>query len=168
MQACTTHPQLRSTHRWCPAAYHDENLLRSTANPLLRLLRLVWIGHTEPDSMRFPILAAAAAALVDGIQRLLLTAPELDTAELCAACYAHEQVGQASRARSRANGLHGLEADVMLGHQLAGHQWVKGKAILIGLNLLRTLLSHQSVLRAVQGCDLGCDGPELGMLCQLW
>lgn len=101
--------------------------------------------------MHFAILAAiaaavaAAAALVDGIQRLLLTAPELDAAEFCAACYAHQQVGQAGRAGGRADGHHGLEADVVLGHQLARHQWVQRKAILIRLNLLKKLLTHQSV-----------------------
>lgn len=163
MQASTNRPQLTLTSRGSTAAYHDEDLLRSGAYPFLHLLRLVWIGHTEPDSMRFTILAAiaaaAAAALVDGIQRLLLTASELDAAELCAACYTHEQVRQASRAGGRADGHHGLEADVVLRHQLAGQQWVQGKAILICLDLLKKLLTHQSVLHAVQGCDLSCDGP---------
>lgn len=127
--------------------YHDEDLLRSTADPLLCLLRLVWVRHTKPDSMALPILgsarvtAAATAALVDGIQRLLLTAPQLDAAELSAASYTHEQVAQASRARSGTYGHHGLEANVVLGHELARHQWVQGKAILISLNLLRKVLT---------------------------
>ena len=124
--------------------YHNEDLLWTTADPLFCLLRLVWVRHTKPDSMCLPILAtattaaaAAAAAFVDGVQRLLLTAPELDAAELSTASYAHEQVRQASRARGGTYGRHGLEADVVLGHQLARHQWVQGKAILIALNLRR-------------------------------
>ena len=92
--------------------------------------------------MRLPILAtavtaaAAAAAFVDGIQGFLLAAPELDAAELGAVGYAHEQVRQACRAGQGTDGCHGLEADVVLGHELAWHQWVQGEAILIGVNLL--------------------------------
>ena len=74
--------------------YHDEDLLRTTADPLLCLLRLVLVWHTESDSMCFSILATATttttAAFVDGVQRLLLTAPELDAVKLSAASYEHE------------------------------------------------------------------------------
>ena len=70
------------------AAYHDEDFLRTGADPLLCLLWLVRVWHTELDIMR--LLTPSTGTLVDGVERLLLAAPQLDAAELSAVSNAHE------------------------------------------------------------------------------
>ena len=104
------------------ATYHDEDLLRTRADPLLGLLRLVWVRHTKSDGMNFAVLSTAA--LVDGIQGLLLTAPQLDGTALSALGNGHQQLWQACWAGGGAHGHHSLEADVVAGHQLARKQWL--------------------------------------------
>ena len=97
--------------------YHDEDLLSASANPLLGLLWLMWVWHTEPDCMTFALLGATA--LVNGIQGLLLTAPQLDAAELSTASYGHEQLRQACWTGGVAHGHHGLESNIVPCHELA-------------------------------------------------
>lgn len=95
------------------------------------------VRHTEPDSMSFAALHIAA--LVDSIERLLLIAPQLDAAELSTAGNDHEQLWQACWAGGVAHGHHGLEADVVAGHELAWDQWFQCKPILISLDLQQNL-----------------------------
>ena len=79
------------------------------------------------------------AALVDGIERLLLTAAQLDAAELSTAGNGHQQLWQACWAGGVAHGHHGLEADVVAGHQLAWDHGFQYKPILISLDLQQNL-----------------------------
>ena len=115
------------------ATYHDEDLLRARADPLLGLLWLVWVRHTESDGMSFAVLSTAA--LVNGIEGLLLTASELDGTALSALGNGHQQLWQACWAGGCAHGHHSLEADVVAGHQLAREQWLQSKTILVSLDL---------------------------------
>ncbi len=113
--------------------HHDEDLLGSSADPLLGLLRFVRVCHTELDGMAFAIFATAA--LVDSIEGLLLTAPELDATELSTAGYGHQQLGHACCTERLTYGNHGLEPDVVACHELTWHQGLQCKAILITLDL---------------------------------
>ena len=118
--------------------YHDEDLLRTSIDPLLCLLGLMRVWHTEPDSMSLAALHIAAA-LVDSIEWLLLTAAQLDAAELSTAGNLHEQLWQACWAGGVAHGHHGLEADVVASHQLAWDHGFQCKPILIRPDLQQNL-----------------------------
>ena len=79
----------------------------------------------------------AHSCLVTGQPAILhVPAPQFDAAELITTSNGHEQVRQASIAWGGADGLHGLEMDVVMRHQLPRHQGLQGKTILISLHLL--------------------------------
>ena len=83
--------------------------------------------------MSFAVLSTAA--LVDGIQGLLLTASQLDGTALSALGNGHQQLWQACWTGGGAHGHHSLEADVVAGHQLAREQRLQSKPVLISLDL---------------------------------
>ncbi|KAA6419357.1 MAG: hypothetical protein FRX49_10616 [Trebouxia sp. A1-2] len=87
------------------------------------------------------------AALVDSIESLFLTAAQLDAAELSTASNGHEQLWQACWAGGVAHGHHGLEADVVAGHQLAWDHWFQHKPILISLDLQQNLHNLEEELQ---------------------
>ena len=115
------------------SSHHDKDLLCRGADSLFSFLRFAGVRNTESDIVGF--VCRVAAAFVNSVQRLLLTAAQLDAGELLTPGDCHEQIWQASMTRDGTDVLHGLEVNVVVCHELAWDQWLQCKAILISLNL---------------------------------